>query len=134
MAAHLDRYLHDQVSSASPERIRLLLIQRALRGIGAAKQSWAQQAWDAAAAELTRAKAIATELATDLAPLGKEVSGKSAAVYLFIRNAIGIAERRHDAQALDEATRVLEIERETWEQVCRRQAELSADVAPAAAP
>lgn len=122
--AQVSRYLEDQVFSASPERVRLLLIQRAIRAIAAVKSLWQVQDWDSAAAELERAKSIVMELTRGLKPLGAEISGKTASVYLYVRNALGNAQRKQDEALLDDALRVLEVERDTWTQVCGRRASM----------
>jgi flagellin-specific chaperone FliS len=49
---------------------------------------------------------------------GRELVRRVAGVYLFIHRTLSAAHLEHDAQKLDEALSILEVERETWQQVC----------------
>ena len=51
---------------------------------------------------------------------GGELARRVSAVYEFIYRSLVKAGHRHDEKGLDDAVRILEIERETWRQVCDR--------------
>jgi len=114
-----DRYLCTEVNTAAPQKLQLLLIEAALRLANRARQFWQQSREDRALAALDHARSILAEMRAGIkyeaaGELGERVS----AVYEFIFRCLVQAGCRHDAKSLDDAIRILEIERETWRQVC----------------
>ena len=49
-----------------------------------------------------------------------EVSDKVAAIYLFLFRSLSEANMEHSVEKLDDVLRVLDVERETWAQVCEQ--------------
>jgi flagellar protein FliS len=122
-----DAYLTSHVMTASPARLRLLLIDGALRQARQAGTAWKSQQFEAAGQAVDRCRDILTELMTspnaDLAPeLARQVSG----LYAFMFRTLNEASLAHDAQKLADVIRLLEIERETWQIVAAQTAEAAA--------
>jgi flagellar protein FliS len=142
-------YLETQVLTAAPQKLRLMLIDAAIR--------FARQASDAHAAgdgaqfcnSLERTRDIITELISGIRPEDTELTQATRALYAFIFRSLSEAQLHKDPQKIDDALRVLDQERQTWVAVCEleleaptldepanfRQQEIiaSAPVAPAAA-
>ncbi len=115
-----DRYLESEVLTASPQRLHLLLIEAAVRYIERTRAAWQRQDHETAFESLTKAQQIVAEMLAamkmDTAPdLVKQV----AAIYTFVYRTLVEAGLRQDEKLLDDALRVLHIERETWLEVCR---------------
>ena len=91
---------------------------------------------DAAADEaLLRSQEIVAELIaglkTDVAPA---IVRKVAGIYVFVHRSLATAQFRRDVKQLGEALGVLELECETWRQVCRQMDGTSAATPPAVDP
>lgn len=131
-----NQYFADQVLTASPQRLQLMLIEAALRAARHGEELIASGSPVAASAELAQAEAIMSDLIgslrKDLAP---ELVAQVAVVYGFILKSITETHLTDDLVPLRAAIRVLEIENETWRLVCSRpstEAESSASSNPPA--
>lgn len=116
-----NQYFADQVLTASPQRLQLMLIEAALRAARRGEELIASGSPVAASAELAQAEAIMSDLIgslrRDLAP---ELVAQVAVVYGFILKSITETHLSDDLAPLRAAIRVLEIENETWRLVCAR--------------
>jgi flagellar secretion chaperone FliS len=126
-----DAYLTAHVMTASPARLRWLLIDGALKFARQASEGWKAGQFEPAALAIDRCRGIVTELMTtpnaELAPeLARQVSG----LYSFVFRTLNEASLAHDARKLADVVRLLEIERETWRIV----SEQTTGAAPAAQP
>jgi flagellar protein FliS len=114
-----DHYLFTEVKTATPEKLQLLLIEGALTLANRARQFWQQGCNDRALRALLEAQSIVAHM---LAVIDHEAAGDLAkrvsAIYEFIFRSLVKAGHRHDEKSLGDAIRILEIERETWRQVC----------------
>lgn len=112
-------YLETEVMTAAPQKLQLMLIEATIRQAQAAREHWAADNQEKAVESLIRAQQIVTELLCGLnGEHDKELSSKVASVYLFIFRSLVAAQMDRDEDKLDEAVSILEIERETWRQVC----------------
>jgi flagellar secretion chaperone FliS len=116
-----DNYLETEVLTATPQKLRLMLIEGAIHAAERTRHFWSAGDKDLAFDTMIRAQQIVTELMSSLNyendnPLIK----KLAAVYLFVFRTLVEANVKHDEKKLDEAIRVLEEERVTWRQVCEQ--------------
>jgi len=114
-----DHYLYTEVGTAAPQKLQLLLIEAALRLANRARQFRRQSLDDRAVEAIAHARSILAEMRAGIkyeiaGVLGERIS----AVYEFIFRCLMNAGCRHDEKSLDDAIRILEIERETWRQVC----------------
>jgi len=122
MQEHIrEQYLSTEVLTAPPQKLQLMLLEGAIRFANKARVLWDSQHDEEAAEALIRAQEILTELICGLngqvdGPLVRRVAG----VYLFIHRALVAAQLQKDSAQLDGALQVLEIERDTWRQVCEQ--------------
>ena len=116
-----NRYFADQVLTASPQRLQLMLIEATLRAARRGEELIASGSPVAASAELAQAEAIMSDLIGSLRKeLAPELVAQVAVVYGFILKSITETHLTDDLAPLRAAIRVLEIENETWRLVCSR--------------
>ncbi|MHB1036273.1 MAG: flagellar export chaperone FliS [Pirellulales bacterium] len=116
-----DNYLVTEVMTAAPQKLQLMLIDAAIRFGQRARLGWQNRQDEQAGEALIRCEQIMTELIAALRPEGApEVVRKVGGVYLFVYRAFVEAHLRRDQEKLSEALSILEIERETWRQVCEQ--------------
>jgi len=115
-----EQYLTTQVMTATPQKLQLMLIEAALRSAQRARQQWQAQQNEQACESLIHAQEIVGRLLAALDhEAGANLARKVAAVYLFVFRSLMEANYHRDQQKLDDALRILEIERETWRKVCQ---------------
>ncbi len=118
-----NRYLETAVSTASPAKLRLMLIERAAEVAGGLAASWRQ----GKGAESTQAASLKllellNELLGGVTSSGDpELSHRVADLYVFLIQHLLAAEESNDSKAADEIATVLQIEAETWRAVCARE-------------
>jgi flagellar protein FliS len=127
-----ETYFESQVLTATPQRLRLMLLDGALQYARRASQYWQAGRLYEGGEAVIGCQRIVTELLRGLRPeIAPELVGNVAAVYNFVFRALIEAGLKHDPAKLDEAISVLEIERETWRQVCEQ---LGSSLEPATVP
>ncbi len=119
-----DAYLESLVRTATPQRLRLMLIDGAIRFAGKALENWDCQEGQAEVYEsIVRCRAIVMELygavRQDASPVAKRV----ASLYLYLFRLLAEAPSSRDRQKLCVVIDVLKEERETWSQLCRQMPE-----------
>jgi flagellar protein FliS len=123
-----DNYLSTEVKTAAPQKLQWLLIEAALRSANRTREFWRQGDDERATEAIVHAQSV---LGRMLAAIdrdgGGELAERVSTVYEFIFRSLVKAGQHRDEQTLAEAIRVLEIERETWRQLCEK---ISADHAP----
>ena len=128
-------YIETEVMTAPPQKLQLMLIDAAIRFSKRAKLHWEADDNDQAHEALVRAQQVMAEL---LAGLNREASpklvGKIASVYVFVFRCLMEASFEHNLNKIDEAVKVLEVEQETWRQVCQKLAEDKLPERAASAP
>jgi flagellar secretion chaperone FliS len=127
-----DSYLETQVLTATPQRLRLMLIEEALRRVRAGDEAWAAHRTDDGNAAISRARDVISELIggihPDETPVAKQVLG----IYLYLFSTLTEAGLAADRHRLNDVTRVLEEERLTWQELCRQMPERAVPNASAA--
>ncbi len=123
-ASARNHYLETEVLTATPQKLHLLLIEAAMRFAERARRHWRDGNREKAFENLILAQKAVTQMLHGLnlqtpSPLVQEV----ASVYNFIFRTLVNANRRHDERKLDDAMRVLSVERETWRLVCQQAVE-----------
>jgi flagellar protein FliS len=118
-----DTYLETQIATATPQRLRLMLIEAALRKANAAQTAWQQGQEEAGLAAAQHCRNIISELISgiepDKTPLARQVLG----IYMFLFSALVEAQFARDADCLTDIIRVLEEELQTWQDVCEKMPE-----------
>jgi flagellar protein FliS len=117
-------YLRDAVMTATPEQLQLMLYDGAIRFSRQARDAIVSEDYETSYEKLTRAQHIILEMRNGLNyDVNRELCERMASLYLFLYNKLVDACINRDAQAIDDALRVLRIERETWQIVCDKVAE-----------
>lgn len=114
-------YLEAEVLTATPQKLQLMLIETAMRYITLTKERWRSDDDEQAVESLIRAQRIVTEMLGSLnKDIDPELTKNVATIYLFVFRSLTEAYNSRNEQKLDDALAVLEIERDTWRQVCRQ--------------
>jgi flagellar protein FliS len=111
-------YLETQIKTATPQKLRLMLIEAAIRESQQASDAHACGDAEAWAVRLDKARDLVTELIAGIRPGPHPLAETARALYAFIFRALSEAQLLSDVQKVHEALRVLEEERITWQQVC----------------
>ena len=130
-----ESYQAAEITTASPHKLQLLLIEAALRSAQCPGQQWRDQRPEEAFQSLLHAQAVVTELlrGVDQQSPG-ELNARAASVYAFIFRRLAEVGFQRDDDKLGEAIRLLEFERETWRQVCQQARDRRIDPAGALPP
>jgi len=114
-------YLATEVLTATPQKLQLMLIEAALRLAGQARQYWAEQKREAGSRALIRSQSILAELLGGVDSRSSDESVRRVSgVYLFIYRSLIAANLESSEARLNDALRILQIERDTWRLVCER--------------
>ncbi|TWU41578.1 flagellar protein FliS [Novipirellula aureliae] len=113
-----DEYLDSMVRSASPARLRLIVLERAVETATTLSATWREDTSRKGPNEWSlKLLDLISELLSGITS-DEGVCGKVADLYVFLSKHLIIAERTGDADAIDEIRLVLEVEAETWRMVC----------------
>lgn len=112
-----ESYMEAQINTATPQKLRLLLIEAALRAGRQARSAWPDH--EAAYHAIVRCRDIVSELLAGVRPDGSQLAQRVAALYAFLFKTLTESQLRRDLEKLEEVLTVLEIERETWQDLCQ---------------
>jgi flagellar protein FliS len=116
-----DEYFENQIFTSTPQRLRLMLIDGALNYARKAAQHWEQGRVYEGGEAIVGCQRIITELLRGLkADVAPDLVANVAAVYNYVFRSLIAAGLKRDGGKLADAVCVLEIERETWRQVCEQ--------------
>ena len=122
----INPYLRTKVMTASPEELRMMLYEGAIKFCRQARQALEQADFDASYTSLSRAEKIVLELSSSLrrehAP---ELCDKLSALYIYIYRRLVDANTQREIKPLDEAIDLLEYQRDTWRLLMDKLAEES---------
>jgi flagellar protein FliS len=114
--AQQNPYLRDAVLTASPEQLQLMLYDGAIRFCHQAKDALSRKDYETSFERLTRAQNIILEMQSGLRPeVNRELCQRMSAIYNFLYRKLIDANVKRSAGEIDDALRVLEVERETWQ-------------------
>ena len=121
-------YLRDAVMTATPEQLQLMLYDGAIRFAIQAKDAIERKDFETSFEKLTRAQNIILEMQNGLDfDINPELCKRMSVIYTFLYNKLVDANIRHETTAIDDAVRVLNIERETWQILVDKLGSLSAE-------
>jgi flagellar protein FliS len=106
--------------TASPARLRLLLIQAALRTAERSLQRWAEPLPHEVDRALTQLRQMVAQLGGSLDGGASEIQRDLQSVYLYLFRTVTEAQLRADAEKLQEVVKVLQIEHRTWTVLAER--------------
>ena len=109
-------YLENEVFTATPQKLRLMVIDGALRFANRALDVWDQDTVRNDA--LTRCRALVSELLSSIKVDETKVAQNVARLYAFVYELLVDAHIDKDKSKVSETIEILQIERETWRQVC----------------
>src|SRR5262245_20759171 len=115
-----DSYLETQVNTATPQRLRLMLIGGALQQTRAAQAAWQENQPSAATAALVRCRDIVAELLSGIREDGSQLVQQTLGIYAYLYSSLTELQQTRDPHQLAGIIRVLEEEQQTWEEVCQR--------------
>jgi flagellar protein FliS len=131
-AAIRDAYLQTQIVTATPQRLRLMLIEETIRRLHAAQAAFAADRRDQAAQALSACREVLAELLAGVQPDQSPVARRVQAIYVFLYSTLVEAQFGPDPGRLPDMLRVLEEERLTWQAVCEQMPHRPAAVMPLA--
>lgn len=109
-------YLRDAVLTASPEQLQLMLYDGCIRFATQAREAIEKKDFAASFDRLTRARNIITEMRNGLNfDANPELCERVASIYGFLYQKLLEANINRSIPDIDDALRVLRIERETWQ-------------------
>jgi flagellar secretion chaperone FliS len=116
-----DEYLSTEVMTASPQKLQLMLIDAAIRAANRAQSLWTRERTYEVSRAIRHCQAIVTQILAGLAPNHESpLVQRIIPVYEFIHRTLLTAYGQHDRSKLANVLDVLEVERETWRQVCEQ--------------
>lgn len=109
-------YLKDAVMTATPEQLQLMLYDGAIRFAMQGRDALVREDYETSYQRLTRAQNIITEMQLGLNfEINRELCERVSSIYNFIFRKLVDANVNRDPNAIDDALRVLRVERETWQ-------------------
>ena len=114
-------YLATEIMTATPQKLQLMLIDAGIRCIERTRRHWESQQYEEACETLGRAQDVVGELLSSLNhEAGSDLVKKMAAIYVCVLRHLAEAGYGRDVEKLAGALKILEVERETWRQVCEK--------------
>ena len=119
-------YLRTKIMTGSPEELRLLLYDGAIKFCHHARSAIADGNVEDSYNSLMRAQKIVLELSTSLNhQVAPDLCQQLAAIYMFIYRRLVDASLNRDKAAVDDAVRLLEYEKQTWQMLMQQTAPTS---------
>jgi flagellar protein FliS len=113
-------YRENQVLTATPQKLQLMLIEGALRFARQGLEGWRTGEDEAAAEALVRCRKILSNIQAEIKPERGEAAQRTSSLYLYLFQTLTFAQMNHSTQDLKDIIKVLEIERETWSRLCEQ--------------
>lgn len=129
MNDYRNTYLETQINTATPQRLRLMLIEGAIRYGQQAIDFWHQDRGEDGLAALLRCQAVVAELLGGVREDGSLLTRQVIDIYVFLSLQLNEAEMNADPQRIEAVVRVLQEERQTWQELCQQLPEAPQPVA-----
>jgi flagellar secretion chaperone FliS len=109
-------YLKTKIMTASPEELRLMLYEGAIKFCIQGKEAMAAGQFENSYNALMRAQKIVLELSSSLNhTVAPELCEKLSALYTYIYRRLVDANIKREVAAVDEAIQLLDYEKQTWQ-------------------
>jgi flagellar protein FliS len=109
------QYLKTRVMTATPEQLQIMLYDGAIRFCEQTRLGLENKNYEQIYINITKAQNIITELIGALKPkVYPELCEKLGAVYRYVYKRLVEAGTQHNVEALEEATKLLRYQRDTW--------------------
>lgn len=130
-----DPYLENQVMTATPQQLHLMVVDGAIRFARRAQQALIDKDYETAHFSLNHSREFVAELITGLDPAHTpDIVDQLKALFAFIYRNLALADLEHDAKRVEDALRILQLHRETWMALCERLTQTQSDTAPKLPP
>ena len=116
-----DVFLRQEVESASPAKLRWLLLQKAHGLTIAIRELWLQNRAEEAVQWMILTQDIFTELLEGIVDPKHELAKQQSDLFVFLTKLLVVSGQTQDAHTLESVTEILEIEKDTWEMLVRRE-------------
>lgn len=116
-----DAFLRQEVESASPAKLRWLLLQKAHGLTIAIRELWLQNRAEEAVQWMILTQDIFTELLEGIVDPKHELAKQQSDLFVFLTKLLVVSGQTQDAHTLESVTEILEIEKDTWEMLVRRE-------------
>ena len=113
-------YLETELLTATPQKLRYLLICGAMRFARETVAGWERGDQEAAGEALIRCRRIIAELMGSIRPETSQTAQAVLGLYAFLFRHLTEAQLHRDAGRIHDVVRVLEEEGETWRLVCEQ--------------
>lgn len=114
-------YLRTKVLTASPEELRLMLLEGAIRFARSGQEGLRTRNYEQSFTGISQCRAIVMELMTSMRrEHNPEVCDRLQSLYMFLFNELVNASMEKDPARLDRVIELLEYERETWVQLMEK--------------
>ena len=121
-----DAFLRQEVESASPAKLRWLLLQKAHCLTISIRELWLQNQADEAVQWMILTQDIFTELLEAIVDPKHELAKQQSDLIVFLTRLLIVSGQTQDVHTLESVTEILEIEKDTWEMLVRREYTLGA--------
>lgn len=115
-------YLESQIRTASPQRLRKMLIDGAIRYAGQVQAFQQQQDHDGAYSATEKLRMILDELLNGIKG-DSEIADQSKSIYGFLLETLTKSRCGKESHEIETIIEVLKIEQETWDMVCQKHPE-----------
>lgn len=111
----VNAYLRTRVLTASPEQLRLMLLEGAIRFLRQGRDGLVRKDFEASFDGMSKARNIVIELMNSMRPeVAPELCAKVHGLYVYIYQTMVEAGMEKSIAKADKAIELLEFERETW--------------------
>lgn len=115
LSARAGSYLRTQVLTATPEQLRLMLLDGAIKGATLGREALVAKDFEGVFRGISQARDIVLELLTTIrADVAPELAEKVKALYSFIFKELCEVSVHKDPARVDRILELLRFERETW--------------------
>jgi len=116
-----EEYLENQVMTASPHQLHLMVVDGAIRFARQGQEALEESRWEAVRWSLTKARNCLTELLGGIkAEAAPELAERTKAIFMFVYRNLAVAEIEHNIAAVQDSLKLLQLHRETWVELGRK--------------
>ena len=116
-------YLETQINTATPQKLRLMLIEGAIRYGQQTITCWNEGRGEDGLTALLRCQAIVAELLGSIREDGTPITRQVIDIYVYLALELNEAEMNADPQRIAGVIRVLQEDRQTWQELCQQMPE-----------
>ena len=115
-----EAFLRQEVESATPAKLRYLLLQKAPGLTEIVRDQWQKGQVSEARQWVIRIQDILGELLEGIVDPKHELAKQQSDLVIFLLKLVVLADQTQDLQALNSVREILEIEKDTWGMLARR--------------